>query len=587
VVSLDETSLSPEGQTISFPSQSVERLDIELLETTDPGFDRSRANAVGFAEIQVGNVRASESVRMPIDLLDRAGEASSELALDLVMNRSRVSPNKWDRHDEEPVLDRVFALPTTRTFSIAGTARVAATASDDLVDQIFGTSSRVNITSSSRLQGSPGARSSRAFDRDRATAWTSAFGSDLPQSILVKSPEPLDLDVVSVDVVIDQLHSAPTHISVIADGEMVGSKNLDLASNPDQALQRIDIDLSRTVRASNVRLVVDAIDARPSVSTDPNSSPLPISIAEIHMGDLPAVPTEARPTTACVDDLLEIDGRPISVRLGEELADGSFSLEGCGSTTLNAGEHRLVGTDGSGTGLNVDSLHLFSDASGPDVEDVAPPLTVTRSERTRLSAVVESDGSPFWYTNGQSFNPGWKIKVSGAEVGPQTMLNGYSTGWLITPSGAANIEIDTSWTPQRSIWFAMGLSALAVVGCFGIVVATTRRRSTVDAHDEAAEDLVTLVSFRSHAISGWRTTAVSAAISGVSVALASRPLFGVLAGLGSAISTKWTPITWVLAALAPLTLFAARALGLPELGWLAIGWVIAAGVSEKLMARSK
>ncbi|MCB1031900.1 MAG: hypothetical protein KDA95_11215, partial [Acidimicrobiales bacterium] len=86
---------------------------------------------------------------------------------------------------------------------------------------------------------------------------------------------------------------------------------------------------------------------------------------------------------------------------------------------------------------------------------------------------------------------------------------------------------------------------------------------------------------------GWRTTAVSAAISGVSVALASRPLFGVLAGLGSAISTKWTPMTWVLAALAPLTLFAARALGLPELGWLAIGWVIAAGVSEKLMARSK
>ncbi|MCB1030835.1 MAG: DUF3367 domain-containing protein, partial [Acidimicrobiales bacterium] len=450
VVSLDETSLSPEGQTISFPSQSVERLDIELLETTDPGFDRSRANAVGFGEIQVGNVRASESVRMPIDLLDRAGESSSELALDLVMNRSRLSPNKWDRHDEEPVLDRIFTLPTTRTFSIAGTARVATTASDDLVDQIFGTSSPVNITSSSRLQGSQGARSSRAFDRDRATAWTSAFGSDLPQSILVKSPEPLDLDVVSVDVVIDQLHSAPTHISVIADGEMVGSKNLDLASNPDQALQRIDIDLSRTVRASNVRLVVDAIDARPSVSTDPNSSPLPISIAEIHMGDLPAVPTEARPTTACVDDLLEIDGRPISVRLGEELADGSFSLEGCGSTTLNAGEHRLVGTDGSGTGLNVDSLHLFSDASGPDVEDVAPPLTVTRSERTRLSAVVESDGSPFWYTNGQSFNPGWKIKVSGAEVGPQTMLNGYSTGWLITPSGAANIEIDTSWTPQRS-----------------------------------------------------------------------------------------------------------------------------------------
>ena len=87
---------------------------------------------------------------------------------------------------------RTFALPAARPFTIAGTARVAATLPDDAVDRLFGISDVV-ARSDGRLPGDLASRASAAIDGDPATAWSPGLLDQAGHWIEVDAPDVGDL----------------------------------------------------------------------------------------------------------------------------------------------------------------------------------------------------------------------------------------------------------------------------------------------------------------------------------------------------------------------------------------------------------
>ena len=134
---LGPESLTPEGQTIVFPTREITRVDIRVTDVTTPPFDPALANAVGFAEVRLGDVEVHEQVRLPVDLLERA--SSSGNRLDVVLTRLRRDPADRGRLDEELALVRVFTLPEARTFGLGGTIRLDQNAADPVLDEVLGT----------------------------------------------------------------------------------------------------------------------------------------------------------------------------------------------------------------------------------------------------------------------------------------------------------------------------------------------------------------------------------------------------------------------------------------------------------------
>lgn len=120
-VELDASSRTPTGQSIPLTPTTAGRIEIEITGVDGPTADR-RTDLVGLAEVASPIGTVDESVRLPVDLLARAGERSEQHGLDVVLTRLRRAPEAG-RRDEEPSIDRTFSLPTARTFSLSGTAR--------------------------------------------------------------------------------------------------------------------------------------------------------------------------------------------------------------------------------------------------------------------------------------------------------------------------------------------------------------------------------------------------------------------------------------------------------------------------------
>lgn len=75
----------------------------------------------------------------------------------------------------------------------------------------------------------------------------------------------------------------------------------------------------------------------------------------------------------------------------------------------------------------------------------------------------------------ESFNAGWE--GSGVVKGSSTLVNGFANGWLVPANtqGTANLE----WTPQRRVWWALGLSGIACLVALAFAsnrVGSLRRR---------------------------------------------------------------------------------------------------------------
>jgi arabinofuranan 3-O-arabinosyltransferase len=503
-VTLGPASRTPAGQTVDVPMRQFKTLRITIDGTNIPARG-STSNDVGFAEIRIPGVHVSESLELPGDLLDRVGTASLGHRLTIIMTRDRVAPVP-PRTDPEPYLSRIFSLPTARTFTVSGTARISASISDNLVDQLLGGSDALDgavLTSSSRLAGDVDARAAAAFDGDPATAWMPAVGgsNQLGAWLQMSLRHPVTFDQLNLRIVADGRHSVPTEIRITTndgDNVLVPLPPIADRGTPDATVP-VTVRFPR-VSGSVVRFTVTTFRTVRTDSYDGGGpETLPIGIAELGVPGVrfaPENPAAPLPDV-CRTDLLRIDGRPIGVRIvgtvGEAEALSGLEVEGCGASAagvhLGPGSHTVETAAGVEAGYDLDRLVLDSAAGGGPMpleangslvpapgtlaSQGSPPLPapsvrVLSSTATSASLEVTGASAPFWLVLGESQDAGWVARLaSGASLGTSQLVDGMSNGWFVRPpAGGGPFVVDLDFSPQQYVWPALIVSGAALVGCF-------------------------------------------------------------------------------------------------------------------------
>jgi arabinofuranan 3-O-arabinosyltransferase len=467
VVDLDDSSRQPPGQTVTFPSRSFTRLTITLLATNFTKLPGYRGLvAVGFAEVAIPGVTLDEVIRPPVDLLAR----SDGHPLDVVLTRQRANQLEPNRGDAELSITRTFTLPSARTFAVSGQARVNGIANDEVLTRVTSVTGAQAVATGS-IVGAPSVRAVAAIDGDPNTAWTTPI-EKLQQSITIANPTSLTIDHLDLSVVNDGRHSLPTTIGIAVDDRPPLSLSLPewpAASSIKQATSAVRIPLPSTVTGR--RFTLSLMEAKTTASIDYLSElpvSLPISIAEV---GLPGLAPALRPpafSNECRTDLITVDGSPLAVRVTGSMADGlqrrPLTIIACSPLPLAAGEHIIRSAVGRDQGIDIDRLVLRSDGPTALGTAAAPAVTVNAHGPVSYDLIIAASTKPFWLVLGQSANPGWQPTVSGATVGPATIVNGFANGWLITPTSPNTpLRISLDWTPQRIVWLALALSALALL----------------------------------------------------------------------------------------------------------------------------
>jgi hypothetical protein len=239
-----------------------------------------------------------------------------------------------------------------------------------------------------------------------------------------------------------------------------------------------------------------------------------VALAEV---GLPGVQRAALPATvpsACRGDLVQVDGDGLPMDLSGSTADAvagkPLDLAQCpdaeAPVTLERGDHVLRSAAGTTTGVDVDGMVLGSDAGGDSAMVLGArgtlPTTITQaaarpaatpkvhvtskgSTKIELQITGARTGTPFWLVLGQSNNAGWEASVDGSNIGGSTLVDGYANGWRVQPP-SGSFSVTLTWTPQRNVWIAIGMSLVALVVCLWL--ALRRRRGRPDDDDDEPAD---------------------------------------------------------------------------------------------------
>jgi hypothetical protein len=482
---------------------------------------------------------ADEILRLPTHLLDAAGASSLDHPLAVQLSRDRANPAEPFKSDTESELARTFELPAGRSFDLTGTARISAYAPDGVVDAILGRPTAADATADATAGAAPGpgtpgaaaagtataaARSSArlpgdlesggaaAFDGDRATHWSPGLGRQEGGWVEAASLRgPATFSSLRLSVLADGRHSVPTRVGLVVDGRRV--RTLAVPRIEDGGVHDVAMTFP-PVRGSTVRLVLDEVDD--TTTTDSISGgdlALPVAIAEVDVAGLRTAPPPAQIPSPCRDDLLTVDGHPVGLQVtggsGDAIERRGLGIHGCGGPlTLGPGPHVVRTADGEDTGIDVDRL-LFSSGRGgvpaaaaPGTQTTGtqttgapspgthasgtragrtppgvPALTVDRAGDTSYTVRVAGakPGVPFWLVLGQSLSPGWTATAAGRDAGAPVLVDGYANGWQIVPT-AASFTVELRWTPQRTVWAALAVSAVAVAASLTVLAVLRRRR---------------------------------------------------------------------------------------------------------------
>ena len=379
------------------------------------------------------------------------------------MTRQRVAPVA-PAADPEPVLARTFSLPTARTFTLTGTARLSSAASDRTIDAQVGrpgAAGAVVAYSSQRLPGDLGATASAALDGNPATVWSPGLGTgnQVGAWIEVNRPTRSSVDHLNLQVVADGLHSVPTRLRVAACDRLAADGRCpadtpasDVAIPPvvdgRQAGTTVTVPVTfpavtgkdLTVTVTGVRL-----ETTPDYSFQGTTPPisLPIGIADLGIPDTRIGAPAATVPGGCRSDLLTIDGHPVPVALSGStsaaLQGEGLTVTPCGADaagiTLGSGSHVVLSAPGATTGIDIDQLALDSAPGGTasprlvtaaaalaaPTPGPAPTVRVVSQTGTQIHLRVTGATHPYWLVLGQSINKGWKATVD-ATARPRARL---------------------------------------------------------------------------------------------------------------------------------------------------------------------
>jgi arabinofuranan 3-O-arabinosyltransferase len=506
---LGRSSLGRTGQTLTFPRTTFRTLRLTIDSTTDDIAPPLTASAVGFSEVEVPGQHVQEVIQMPTDLLTAVGQASIHNRLTLVMTRQRTSPAQPPRTDPETDITRQFTLPTSRTFTLSGSASLSALIPDDEIDRLVG---RTGITaySSGRLPGDLKATASATLDDDPTTAWQPGLGlgAQLGATLTYDLDAPTTLTHLDMQVIADGRHSVPTTMTIAAGGQ---TRKITLPAIHDGKRPGSVTDVPVQFPAlSGQKFVVTFTGVRQEKAANYDSAgplTLPLGIASIGMPGAPVPVTPTNLPGTCTGGLLAIDGVPIDVSIvgsvQNALNNGEIQVVPCGPDArgifLSAGTHVLqtAVAHTPTTGWNIDQLVLDSAAGGgpapvptptasgpPDVgatqAGAAPRVTVSSAHTDSETARVTGASAPFEFVLGQSINAGWQATASPGphaaagshpvDLGSPQLIDSFANGWAVTRPdlkalGGGPFVITLTWTPQRDVWFALGISGLTLLAC--------------------------------------------------------------------------------------------------------------------------
>lgn len=506
-VDLGPESRTAQGQVVAFPARKFSTMRITI---DDTNFLHSASQAppvgsslVGFSTVDVGDVKTSQIVAMPTDLLSRTGTTSQHDRLTLIATRDRVAPVP-PRQDPETSIVRQFTLPTRRAFTLTGTARLSNQVADDVVDSLVGRTDPqvVAATSSSRMPGNLGATASATLDGDPATVWMPGLGSRANQGswLQYQLRSPLTFDHLTLTVASDAEHSRPTSVVVSAGGvsRTVAVPAIPVTPNPG-SVTPVTVSFP-ALTGSTVRITFSGLDPRYTDSYETSlSTMLPIGIAETSIPGVSGAHLPAQIPVQCRSDLLRIDGQAVPVAISGStaaaLSGGPLTVSACGGATagvtLSPGTHLLQAADGSVTGLDIDQLALDSAPEGaamplaspgqlqpaPQAHD-APAVTVAKQSATDLHVTVHGAHGLFLMVLGQSINKGWQASARGGTTASgSTLVDGFANGWEVQPDhGSGTITMNLQFAPQRAVDLTLLISGGTIVVCLVIVLLAAWRR---------------------------------------------------------------------------------------------------------------
>jgi arabinofuranan 3-O-arabinosyltransferase len=512
---LGPSSRTAAGQTVTFPRRSFTTLRITVERTNLTGHKVGGLSGVGFAEIAIPGVSIGESEAMPTDMLELVGQASLSHRLTILMTRDRVSPIP-PRSDPELAMARSFWLPTARTFTLSGAARISALIPDNFIDDLLGgpdVFGGIVVGSDARLPGDLDARAVFAFDGKPGTAWMPGFGTEeqLSSWMELAIPRPLSFNHLDLAVIADGRHSVPTAIRITTNDGGDVLVHLPPIADRSAVDATVSVPVSfPSITGSVIRFSIAAI--RPVETEDYYSlSPItmPVGIAEVGIPGFTMRPENPRAPLPdiCRSNLLTIDGKPVDIRVvgtvGEAETLQGLQIEGCGADAkgiaLGAGYHDLQAAWGKDTGYDLDSLVLDSApgggpmplgaggqlapapgtlASTGSAALAAPSVRVLSSSATHASLEVAGARSPFWLVLGQSINSGWAATLAdGSSLGAPVLIDGYANAWYVhPPAGGGAFTVSLSFLPQQRVDDALVASALVLVLCLCLALWPRRLR---------------------------------------------------------------------------------------------------------------
>ena len=499
-VVLNKKTRTAAGDDVHFPTVRGNRLRIRVDAVSYNKADLSGISGVGFAEVSVpGMPKVSHSIMMPTSMLSRVGSASSTNELSILMSRLRVATTP-PRIDPQLTLDRMVQLPNSRTFNITGHASLQPAATDRTLIKLLApaSSSGVRITStnaSSHLVGSLVNGSWAAFDNDPSTTWMPAFQTGPNTWVEAHTSSSTTVHHVDIAVVHDRFHMIPTRLKISADNGRGGSYEFDTHLNRSNFQSRdgivtLSID-TPALSGENFRLSVvnfDAISVADRISGGVNHPP--IGISSFNLSGVSPLSFNSSFDSGCRSDLLTIDGSGVPVRVEGSTADAlnqlPLSVSSCSTTSLSltAGTHHISSQSGVQTGLNIDQLLLHSDAA--TAAPAAVPFNNIDSHwknRWTITAKIPASSAGHYLAVGQSFGPGWKATLNGADLGSPTLIDGASLGWQLPSKMSAAQTLVVTWSPQLIFLGALFFSGIGLLLCLFLAM---RRAPRTSSHPEDA-----------------------------------------------------------------------------------------------------
>ena len=474
----------PAGQTVRFPATDVRSLRDRDHRAARPAV-RPRASPTRSASPRSASATrrrcgVREMVRLPVDVARRIGSRAAGHSLAVVLSRLRQETGADGRQDEEPTLDRRFVLPDARSFTLSGTARVDPNAPDAAIDRLLGTATPdQRYEASSHLARRPRrARVACVHRRPGAT----------------RGPAPTDRRTSSGSRWRAPSRSPPT------------TSTLHRARRqPPLRPDRRSPSSPTTARSPRCRS-----PCRPRSPTGATTTAVPftISVPDDDRPHLPALgrrrartgarcrrpvavfppvsigqrarsrASRPRPTprtlpTDCTQHAPDRrPGRalPPHRRSRRRPARARHRARATGPVALARGSHRVLepGPAPSPDSTSTGSL-LTSGASGAASRARAP-----RAHRRARPAVHVDTSSPTEMTVRTTQRrhavlarprPEPQRRLAGDRRRPRPrdarrLVDGYANAWLVHPDRAGPVTVHLSWTPQRTIWIALAISAV-------------------------------------------------------------------------------------------------------------------------------